>query len=43
MTVCRSFDDKNDLDNQGDNNEKLNEWNDVTVNQEVIASKLVRF
>ena len=29
VTLFRSFDDKNDLDNEGDeNNVKLNEWND---------------
>ncbi len=29
VTLFRSFDEKNDLDNEGDeNNVKLNEWND---------------
>ena len=27
VTLCRSFDDKNDIDNEGDKNNELNNWN----------------
>jgi len=44
VTLCRSFDDNNDLDNDGDNNEKLNEWNGKNQeNKMVYKKKLIIF
>ncbi len=43
VTLCRSFDDKNDLENDGDNNEKLNEWNDTDGVQRDNTAEMVRF
>jgi hypothetical protein len=37
VTVFRSFDDKNDMDNEGD---ELNEWNDLKQNEKRMAKSV---